>query len=99
MVLSDLNLELGKASFSGMWCFYCAESSFSNDDPGRLEDHFEKWSKDFVPEISKNNKISQFSYRCHIMGESNPSPSIKFQISEFPCLTHVFEIQMSGKLK
>ena len=51
MVLSDVHLDLGKevkippqdeATFSGMWRFYYVESSFSNDDPRKLEDNFEK---------------------------------------------------------
>ena len=46
-----------------------------------------------------NNNLSHFSYRCYILGESNPSLSPNFWISEFPCLKHVFEIQMSGKWK
>jgi hypothetical protein len=29
-------------------CFYCVESSFSNDDSERLEYHFEKRSEVFV---------------------------------------------------
>jgi hypothetical protein len=32
--------------------FYCAESSFSNEDSERLEYHFEKWLEDFVPKTS-----------------------------------------------
>jgi hypothetical protein len=32
--------------------FYCVESSFSNDDSERMEYHFEKRSKDFVPNTS-----------------------------------------------
>ena len=108
MVLSHLHLELGKVVksplqdeevFSGMWCFYYVESSFSNDDPERLKDYFEKISNDFVPEMSKYNNLSFFSYRCHRLGESNPSPSLKFWISEIPCLTHVFEIHILGKFK
>ena len=67
MVLLYIHLGLGKvvksplhdeAMFSGMWRFYYAESSFSNDDPWRLEDHFEKGSEYFVPNMSKNNNLS-----------------------------------------
>jgi hypothetical protein len=86
-----------KLEFSKILRFYCAESSFSNDDSERLENHFEKRAEDFVPNTSKNNNLSQFSYRCHILGESNPSLSPNFWISEFPCLTHVFEMQIPGK--
>ena len=87
MVLLDMHLELRKvvksplqdeALFSGMWRFYYVESSFSNDDIGILEDHFEKWLDYFMHYMSNNNNLSHFSYRCHILGESNPSPSLKF---------------------
>ena len=82
-------------------CFqkYCVESSFSNDDFERLENHFEKWVEDFVTNMSNNNNLSQFSYRCHILGESNSSLSPNFWISEFPCLTHVFEMKIPSKWK
>jgi len=87
MVLSDLHLKLVKAiksppqdeaAFSEMWHFYYAEPSFSNDDSERLEDHFEKWSEDFVPNFSKNNNLFGFIHRCHRCGESNPSLSPSF---------------------
>jgi hypothetical protein len=51
-VSSEFNLEHGKVVKSPMQdevrfqkcgIFYCVESSFSNDDYERLEDHFEKW--------------------------------------------------------
>ena len=35
-----------------MWCFYYAESSFTNDDSERLENHFVKWAEVFVPNTS-----------------------------------------------
>lgn len=40
--------------------FYCAESSFSNDDYDRLDDHFEKQSEVFVPNMSKKKKSLGF---------------------------------------
>ena len=49
--------------------------------------------------MSENNNLSQFSYRNCILGESNPSLTPNFWISEFPCFTHVFEIQVSGRWK
>jgi hypothetical protein len=49
--------------------FYYVESSFSNDDYERLEDHFEKRSEVFVPNTSNIKSLSQFSYRCYILGE------------------------------
>jgi hypothetical protein len=58
---------------------------------------FEKRAEVFVSNMSKNNNLSHFSYRCHILGESNSSLSPNFRISEFPCLTHVFEMQIPGK--
>ena len=82
-----MNLEIVKvvksspqdeATFSGMWRFYCAKSSFSNDDPRRLEDHFEKRSEDFVPDMSKNNNLFIFIQRHHGFGEMNPSLSPNF---------------------
>jgi len=87
MVFSDPHLELRKVvkippqdevAFSEMWRFYCAEPSFSNDDSVRLEDHFEKWSKAFVPNFSKNNYLFGFIHRCHRCGEPNPSLSPSF---------------------
>ena len=51
----------------------------------------------FVPNMSKKNNLSQFSYKYCILGESNPSLSPNFWISEFPCFTHVVEIQFSGR--
>jgi hypothetical protein len=72
-----------------IWHFYCAESSFSNEDSERLEYHFEKRLEDFVPNTSEIISLFQFSYRCHILGESNPSPNPNFRISYFPVLTHV----------
>jgi hypothetical protein len=74
--------------------FYCTESSFSNDDSERLEDHFEKWSEVFVPNILNIKNLSQFSYRCHILGESNTSPSPNFWISYFPVLTHICKMHI-----
>ena len=81
------------------WRFYYEKSSFSNDDSERLENHFAKRKKVFVSNMSKNNNLSQFLYRCHILRESNSSLRPNFRISQFPCFTHVFEIQMSGKSK
>jgi len=78
MVLLSLHLELRKAvkcppqdeaAFSEMWCFYYVEPSFSNDDSKLLEDHFEKQSEAFVPNVSKNNNLFRFIHRCHICGE------------------------------
>ena len=63
---------------------YCENASFYNGEYERLENHFAKHLEDFVPNISKNNHVSQFSYRYFILGELNPSMSPKFQISEFP---------------
>jgi hypothetical protein len=51
---------------------YCVESSFSNDDSERLEDHFENRLEDFVPNMSKKNKLFKFIHRCHKCGEPNP---------------------------
>jgi hypothetical protein len=92
-------LELGKAvnsppkdevRFQKCGVFYCVESSFSNDDDSeRLEYHFEKRLEDFVPNTSEIISLSQFSYRCDRLGESNPSPRPNFRISYFPVLTHV----------
>jgi hypothetical protein len=98
-------LSAAKSDFQGQMsclkcrkvCFYYVESSFSNDDFERLEDHFEKQVEDFVTNMSKTNNLSQFSYRCHILGESNSSLSPNFRISEFTCLTHVFEMKITGK--
>ena len=85
-------------------CFYLKEpkiqhvqSSFSNDNYERLENHFEKLEEVFVPNTSKNDNLSHFSQGCCIFGESNPSLSPNFRISEFPCLTQVFEMQIQGK--
>ena len=98
MVLLDLHLELRKAvksplqdeaAFSEIWHFYYSKSSFSNDDSKRLENHFTKREEVFVPNMSKNNKLSHFSYRYFILGESNPSLRPNFRISEFPVL-HMF---------
>jgi hypothetical protein len=55
----------------------------------RLEYHFEKQLEDFVPNTSEIIILFHFSYRCHIFGESNPSPSPNFRISYFLVLTHV----------
>ena len=70
-----------------------------NDDFEPLEYHFKKRSEVFVPNTSEINNLPQFSYRCHILIESNPSPSPNFWISEFPRLTHVFERKIWGKWK
>ena len=95
---SEFHLELGKAGksplkdkvrFQKCGAFYCAESSFSNDDSERLEYHFEKRLEDFVPNTSKIISLSQFSYKCHRLGESKTSSSPNFRISYFPVLTHV----------
>jgi hypothetical protein len=105
---SEFHLDLGKAvksppkdevRFQKCGVFYCAESSFSNDDSEGLEYHFEKRSEDFVPNTSEINSLSQFSYRCHRLGESNPSPSPNFWISYFYVLTHVCKMQIWGKWK
>jgi hypothetical protein len=74
--------------------FYYVESSFSNDDSERLEDHFEKRSEIFVPNTYNIKILSHFSYMCHILGESNPSLSPNFQISYFPVLTHVCKMHI-----
>jgi hypothetical protein len=80
-----------KLRFLKILRFYYVESSFSNDDSEQLENRFGKQAEDFVTNTSKNNNLSQFSYRCDILGESNPSLTPNFRISEFPYLTHVFE--------
>jgi hypothetical protein len=58
VVSLEVHLELGKVvkspsqdevRFQKCGIFYCVESSFSNDDSERLEDHFEKRSEVFVP--------------------------------------------------
>jgi hypothetical protein len=99
-VHSCFHLELRKVGksppkdevhFQKCGVFYYAELSFSNDDSERLEYHFDKWPEVFVTNTLEINKLPQFSYRCHRLGESNPSPSPNFWISEFPRLTHVFE--------
>jgi hypothetical protein len=88
MVISYVHLDLSKAvkippqyeaAFSEMWRFYCVESSFSNDDFVRLEDHFEKWLKDFVTNMSNKNNLFRFIHMCHRCGEMNPSLSPSFQ--------------------
>jgi hypothetical protein len=98
-------ISAAKSDFQGqMSCrkcktvyFYSVDSSFSNDHSERPENNFEKWYKDFVSKKSNNNNLSQVSYRCHILGESNSSLSPNFWISEFTCLTHVSEMQIPGK--
>jgi hypothetical protein len=98
VVASEFNFELGKVvksptqdevHFPKCGVFYCVESSFSNEDSERLEYHFEKRLEDFVPKTSEIISLFQFFYRCHKLGESNPSPSPNFRISYFPVLTHV----------
>jgi hypothetical protein len=72
VVSSKFNLENGKAvksppqdevRFQKCDIFYCTESSFSNDDSERLEDHFEKWLEVFVPNTLNIKILSHFSYR------------------------------------
>jgi hypothetical protein len=69
-VHSYFNLDLGKefksppkdeVRFQKCGFFYGVESSFSNDAFARLEYHFEKRSKVFVPKTLEINKIPQFS--------------------------------------
>ena len=96
------SFSMAKSNFQGQMshqncrrvCFYYTESSFLNDDSERLENHFEKRVEDFVTNTSNNNNLSQFSCRCHRSGELNSSLSPNFRISEFPCLTHVFEMHI-----
>jgi hypothetical protein len=98
VVYLEFHFEVGKevkiplkdeVYFQKCGIFYYDESSFSNEDYERLEYHFEKWLEDFVPNTSEIIILSQFSYKCHILGESNPSPSHNFWISYFPVLMHV----------
>jgi hypothetical protein len=105
MIPQKISFSMAKSDFHGQMSrrkckrvyFYCAKSSFSNDDSERLENQFEKRAEAFVTNMSNNNKNSQFSYRCHRLGELNSFLSSNFRISEFPCLTHVFEMQIQGK--
>jgi hypothetical protein len=98
VVSLEFHFELGKAikiplqyevHFQKCGIFYCVKSSFPNEDYERLEYHFEKWLEDFVTNTSKIIILFQFSYKFHILGELNPSPSPNFWISYFPVLTHV----------
>jgi hypothetical protein len=77
VVSSEFHLDLGKAvkspskgevRFQKYGVLNCVKSSFSNDDSKRLEDHFEKWTKAFVPKISKKNNLFRFIHRCHRCG-------------------------------
>ena len=88
MVPLYLHLDLEKVAKSPLQDeeSFFRNVAFSNDDLGQLKDHFEKRSKNFVHDMSKNSSLFDISYRCHILGESNPSPIPNFQISEFPCL-------------
>ena len=67
------------------------QSSFSNDDSEQMENHFENLEEDFVPNMSNNNNLSWFSYRCHVLGESNLSLSPIFWISDFSCFDTCFQ--------
>jgi hypothetical protein len=66
-VSSEFHLELGKVvksppqdevHFQKCGIFYCVDSSFSNDDSERLEDHFEKWPEVFVPNTLNIKSLS-----------------------------------------
>ena len=78
---------------SPVWHMFLKYICQENENEYQINERFFSHNKP-----NKNN-LSNFYYICHIFGESNPSLSPKFQILEFPCLTHVFEIQMSGKWK
>jgi hypothetical protein len=56
-----------------MWhFFYCAESSFSNDDSERLEDQFEKRSEVFVPNTSNIKSLFHFIHNYCDLRDTDP---------------------------
>ena len=95
-------LEDPLSSFQPIF-FYCAkiqsESYCCRVGYEQREENFDKLKEVYLSNILIYNKLFNFSYKCHILGESNPSLSLFFRSQDFPVLTHVFRLQISGKWK